>query len=43
MPKYNLIEYSHNYFDTSGSLCGFKRNEVSNNANVANSNNTNSS
>ena len=25
MPMYNLIEYSDNYLDTSGSLCQFKR------------------
>ena len=28
MPKYNLIEYSDNYSDTSGSLWQFKRDEV---------------
>ena len=28
MPMYNLIEYSDNYSDTSGSLWLFKRNEV---------------
>ena len=28
MPMYNLIEYSNNYSDTSGSLRQFKRNEV---------------
>ena len=28
MPMYNLIEYSTNYSDTSGSLWKFKRNEV---------------
>ena len=28
MPMYNLIEYSHNYSDTSGSLWQFKRDEV---------------
>ena len=28
MPMYNLIKYSHNYSDTSGSLCRFKRDEV---------------
>ena len=39
MPMYNLIKYSDNYFDTSGSLWGFKRDEVANNANVANNNN----
>ena len=31
MPMYNLIEYSDNYSDTSGSLLPFKRNEVPNN------------
>ena len=30
MPLYNLIEYSDNYFDTSGSLWGFKRDETTN-------------
>ena len=28
MPMYNLIEYSDNYFDTSGSLWQFKRHEI---------------
>ena len=28
MPLYNLIEYSNNYSDTSGSLWQFKRDEV---------------
>ena len=28
MPMYNLIEYSYNYSDTSGSLWQFKRDEV---------------
>ena len=27
MPMYNLIEYSHNYSDTSGSLWQLKRTE----------------
>ena len=27
IPMYNLIEYSNNYADSSGSLCQFKRNE----------------
>ena len=27
MPMYNLIEYSENYSDTSGTLWQFKRNE----------------
>ena len=35
---YNLIEYSDNYSDTSGSLWGFKRDEVDNNAKVSNDN-----
>ena len=36
MPMYNLIEYSHNYSDTSGSLRKFKRDEVTtNNANLS--------
>ena len=32
MPMYNLIEYSDNYSDTSGSLWGFKKDEIVNNA-----------
>ena len=28
MPMYNLIEYSYNYSDTSGSLWQFKRDEI---------------
>ena len=36
---YNLIEYSDNYSDTSGSLWGFKRDGITNNANVTNDNN----
>ena len=39
MPMYNLIEYSDNYSDTSGSLWNFKRDEIVNNANVTNDNN----
>ena len=39
MPMYNLIEYSDNYSDTSGSLWQFKRDEVTNNANVTNNEN----
>ena len=35
----NLIEYSDNYFDTSGSLWDFKRDEIENNATVNNDNN----
>ena len=39
MPMYNLIEYSDNYSDTSGSLWSFKRDEVTNNADVTNDDN----
>ena len=39
MPKYNLIEYSVNYSDTSRSLRGFKRDEIVNNAHVTNGDN----
>ena len=40
MPMYNLTEYSDNYSDTSGSLWNFKREEIVNNADVANDNNS---
>ena len=36
---YNLIEYSDNYSDTSGSLWNFKRDERTNNADVTNDDN----
>ena len=36
---YNLIEYTENYSDTWGSLWGFKRDEITNNANVTNDDN----
>ena len=39
IPMYNLIEYSDNYSDTSGSLWQFKRDEITNNADVTNDNN----
>ena len=39
MPMYNLIEYSDNYSDTSGSLWGFKRDEIVNNADMSNDDN----
>ena len=39
MSMYNLIEYSDNYSDTSGSLWDFKRDEIINNANVTNDDN----
>ena len=38
MPMYNLIKYSDNYSDTSGSLWQFKRDEIVNNADVSNDN-----
>ena len=35
MPMYNLIEYSDNYWDISGSLCQSKRDEApANNADL---------
>ena len=40
MPMYNLIEYSDNYCDTSGTLWDFKRDEIINNENVTNDNNS---
>ena len=36
MPMYSLMEYSDNYFDTSGSLWQFKRDEIIGNINLAN-------
>ena len=39
MPMYNLLEYSDNYSDTSGSLWHFKRDEITNNADVTNDDN----
>ena len=41
MPMYNLIEYSDNYSDNSGSLWNFKRYEIIGDINVTN--NTSSS
>ena len=38
MPMYNLIEYSNNYSDTSGRLWNFKRDEITNNADLNNDN-----
>ena len=38
MPMYNLIEYSDNCSDISGSLWQFKRDEIVNNADVRNDN-----
>ena len=38
MPMYNLIEYSDNYSDTSGSLWNFKRDEIIGNINLTNNN-----
>ena len=42
MPMYNLIEYSDNYSDTSGSLWQFKRNKIIINADVNNDDNASS-
>ena len=39
IPMYNLIEYSDNYSDTSGSLSGFKKDEIVNNADLTNDDN----
>ena len=39
MSMNNLIKYSDNYSDTSGSLWDFKRDEIVNNANVTNDDN----
>ena len=39
MPIYNLIEYSHNYYDTSGRSRSFKRYEIVGNADVTNNDN----
>ena len=39
MPMYNLIEYSNNYSDPSGSLWNFKRDEIINNEDVTNDDN----
>ena len=38
MSRCNLIEYSHNYSDTSGNLWHFTRDEIATNANVCNAN-----
>ena len=39
MSMYNLIEYSDNYSDTSGSLSSFRRDDVVNNAGGTNDDN----
>ena len=39
MPMYNLTEYSDNYSDASDSLWYFKRDEITNNADVTNDDN----
>ena len=39
MPIYNLTEYSDNYYDSLGSLWGFKRDDVVNNGDVTNGDN----
>ena len=38
MPMYNLIEYSYNYSDTSGSLWQFKRDEIEGDVDLTNNN-----
>ena len=38
MPIHNLIEYTDNYSDTSGSLWQFKRDEIIKNINLTNNN-----
>ena len=38
MPMYTLIEYSDNYFDTSGSLRQFERDKIIGNINLTNNN-----
>ena len=40
MSMYNLIEYSDNYSDSTGSLWGFKRDDVLNNVDATNDDNT---
>ena len=42
MSMYNLIEYSDNYSDTSGSLWQFRIDEIIDNADVTNDNNASS-
>ena len=42
MAMYNLIEYSDNYYDASGSLWNFKGDEIIKNADVTNDNNVSS-
>ena len=39
MPMNNFIGYKNNYSDTSGRLCGFKRDEITDSANVTNDDN----
>ena len=39
MPMYNLIEYSVNYYSTSGNLWHFGRYEIINNADLTNDDN----
>ena len=36
---YKLIKYSNNYSDSSGSLRGFKKDKLANNANVTDNDN----
>ena len=39
MPINNLIEYGENYSDSSGSMWGYKRDDIVNNADVTNNDN----
>ena len=39
MPMNNFIEYSDNHSDTSGSLWGFRRDKIDNNADLTNDDN----
>ena len=40
MPMYNLIEYSSNYFETTGSSWFYSKDEATNfNSNIASTNN----
>ena len=42
MPMHNLVEYSDNFSDASGSLWGFNRDEIVNNVDVNNDDNASS-
>ena len=42
MPMFNLIVYSDNYYDTSGSLWGFIKDNITNNVDATNDDNAHS-